>query len=225
MGIASKWRASRAVGALLLVSATTVNAMLIDNGAYTTDAATWLDWLDLTATRGLSFDDVSSQMAVGQPFAGWRFASRAEVTTFWADAGGIGPFTSEASGETDWVGRLESLWGKTYPFLYTVNGYRVQGTIAMTSDASLTCSACNLTVYLLDNIDISASSVGDFAEAIQLNEAYRWQGQAPIGHALIRRASIAVPEPPTLAMLLLGLASVVPSLARGVRKKLRRTAA
>jgi hypothetical protein len=197
------------VGAFLMVGATTTNAALIDHGSYTTDPISGLDWLDLTATRGLSYDDVSAQMGAGQQFEGWRFANRAVVNQFWINAGGTGPFTGLASGATNWVGQLQSLWGKTYPFVYTVNGYNVQGSIAMTHDPSPTCMTCNLTVYLLDNIDVSDSSLGDYAEIIQLNEAYRWQGQIPIGHALMRDTAAPIPEPATLPMFAVGLAAAI----------------
>lgn len=199
------------VGILLLCGASVANAALVDNGAYTTDTVTGCDWLDLTVTRGLSFDDVASRMGIGQQFEGWQFASRAEVTQFWTDAGGLGPFSGAASGETNWVGRLQSLWGKTYPFIYTVNGNLVQGTVAMTADVSTTCPTCNLTVYLLDNTNATDTSAGDFAEAVQLNEAYRSQGQVPIGLALVRESVPAVPEPENLPMIILGLLVIATS--------------
>ena len=200
-----------------LISGTAfASSQLLDNGNYTTDTHTGLDWLDLTETRGLSFDDVNSQMGIGQKYDGWRFASRADVTQFWADAGGQGPFTGTASGANNWVGELQYLWGKTYPFVYTVNGYLVQGTVAMTSDASITCPTCNLTVYLLDNINDNNSSVGDIAEALQLNEAYRSQGQVPIGHALIRQTS-PIPEPASLPLYALGLIAVTTFIQRARR--------
>jgi hypothetical protein len=186
---ASLQRALSGAIAVVLASAGAIcQAALLDNGNHTSDTATGLDWLDLTVTRGQSYDQVVAQMGAGGPYEGWRHATRAEVRQFWINAGGAGPFAGAAKGETNWVGRLQALWGKTYSFLYTVPpDYLVQGTIAMSADPSATCSLCNLTVYLLDNVNISESSVGDFAEAEQLNEAARSDGQTPIGHALVRQ--------------------------------------
>ena len=104
------------VGALLMSSVGCATAGLIDNTTYTTDTVTGLDWLDLTVTRGLSYDDVVGQFSSGQLYEGWRFASRTEVWEFWTNAGGTGPFSGGAAGATNWVGQLQTLWGKTYPF-------------------------------------------------------------------------------------------------------------
>jgi hypothetical protein len=190
---------------LAFSEASVANPVLLDHGVYTTDTVTGLDWLDLTETRGLSFDTVSDQLGVGERFHGWRFASRVDINQFWTDSGGVGPFTGPANGNVNWVGSLQYLWGKTYPFVYTVNGKTVQGSVAMTNDSSMTCATCNLTVYLLNNIDDSGSSVGDYAEALQLNEARRSDGQVPIGMALIRDSIAAVPEPATYSMMAAGI--------------------
>jgi hypothetical protein len=198
---------------------TSANAALVDNGLYTTDTITGIDWLDLTETNGKSFDEVSNQLNNGEKLEGWKFATRSDIDIFWTDAGGVGPFSGLANGKSNWVGQIQRLWGKTYPFVYLVNGYAVQGSIAMTSDKSGTCSTCNLTVYILDNIDLSDSNYGDYAEAIQLNEAYRSQGQVPIGMALIRNNSAPIPEPATLSMYALGLVAVL-SLVKRSRKSI-----
>lgn len=209
---------------VLITGAAATNAALIDHGSYTTDQISGLDWLDLTATRGMSYEEVIGQLSSGQKFEGWRFASRADVTKFWIDAGGVGPFTGLASGSTNWVGHLQTLWGKTYLSLYPVNGYLVQGTVAMIDEPSSTCVTCNRTVYLLDNADVSDSSLGDYAEAIQLNEAYRWQGQTPIGHALIRYTTSPVPEPATLPMFAVGLAMVLALVRRSDERSVKSAA-
>lgn len=52
-------------------------AALIDNGSYTTDTATGLEWLDLTTTNDQSLDEVTSRLGTGD-LVGWRFATRTE---------------------------------------------------------------------------------------------------------------------------------------------------
>jgi hypothetical protein len=211
----------RAILLSLISISSLVNAALIDHDTYSSDTATGMDWLDLTQTRGQSFDEVMSQTSAGQLLEGWRFATKAEIGQFWANAGGVAPFTGAAEGVNNWVGRLQALWGKTYPFIYAVNGHLVQGTIAMTGEASVTCATCNLTVYLLDNIDISNSSTGDYAELVQANEAYRWQGQTPIGHALVRQATAPIPEPASVMLAIFGLVATAFSTRRKIAEKMR----
>ena len=62
-------------------------------GNITRDDATGLDWLDLTASAGLSFNDVAGQFGSGQPFEGFRHATRAELETFFFTSAGITPGT------------------------------------------------------------------------------------------------------------------------------------
>jgi len=52
---------------------TIVNAALIDNGTYTTDTYTGLDWLDLSETSGLSYNDARLLLPE------WRYATNPEV--------------------------------------------------------------------------------------------------------------------------------------------------
>jgi hypothetical protein len=64
--------------ALLLFSFTGANAALVDNGGYTTDSASTLDWLDLEATAGLTINDALASNAT------WRLASNSEVENLFA---------------------------------------------------------------------------------------------------------------------------------------------
>lgn len=58
------------------------NAVLVDNGDYTTDTRTGLDWLDMSFSQGLSYN----ASIANNP--GWRAASKSEV----ANLLGIPPF-------------------------------------------------------------------------------------------------------------------------------------
>jgi len=197
------------IGAALISLCGVSHATIIDRDLFTTDSESGLDWLDLTETRGQSYDAIVSQMGAGQQYEGWRHASRDEVMTFWQDAGGIGPFTGAALGNANWVGELQRLWGVTYPYPYAhPHGYLLQTSIAMTNEPSPSCPACNVTVYLASNLNISDSNEGDLAEALQINENYRWNAQIPIGHALIRNSESEtrdISAPPPLALLAISL--------------------
>jgi hypothetical protein len=57
-----------------------VNAALIDSGSFTTDTASELDWLDLTATIGMSYTDALAANG------GWRYATNSEVENLFSVA-------------------------------------------------------------------------------------------------------------------------------------------
>jgi hypothetical protein len=77
-----------ATAATALILSTSANAAIIDNGTYTTDTSTGLDWLDLTATAGMSYNQVSAELGAGGIFEGWTYATRAQVSGFWDSFGG-----------------------------------------------------------------------------------------------------------------------------------------
>jgi hypothetical protein len=101
------------IGLALLISGQTHSAIL-DNGAYTTDTSSGLDWLDATESTSRSYDDVFGQL-MGGDFDGWRYASDMEVATFWDNAGGIAPYEGSlnGSGSASWISDLQALWGVT----------------------------------------------------------------------------------------------------------------
>ena len=45
------------------------------SGTITRDTTSGLDWLDVTVTRGLSYDQVLDEMAPGGAYTGWRYAT------------------------------------------------------------------------------------------------------------------------------------------------------
>lgn len=72
---------------ILIVFSSTANAALIDNGDYTTDTISGLDWLDLSFTEGLSYNDVSDGLAYGDEPQGWRMAKLAEAQNLFEQFG------------------------------------------------------------------------------------------------------------------------------------------
>ena len=62
----------------LLISASLTEAALIDNGGFTTDTVTGLDWLDMYHTDGNSYNQTLNAISGGGSLDGWRFATSAE---------------------------------------------------------------------------------------------------------------------------------------------------
>ncbi len=55
----------------------------------TQDTATGLDWLDLTASGGISYDDITLQFAPSGTYDGWRHATGAEVSGLFTGSAGL----------------------------------------------------------------------------------------------------------------------------------------
>ena len=88
---------------------TNVNAELIDKGHYTSDTLTGHDWLDLTQTRGVSYEYVASQLGKGGQFEGWAFATREQINAFFSNAGFGNKL--KTSSKLVPVSRILNLWG------------------------------------------------------------------------------------------------------------------
>jgi hypothetical protein len=58
------------------------NGAIEIDGPITRDTVTGLEWLDLTASVGKSYNQVSSLFDAGEEFEGWRHAWGSEITTF-----------------------------------------------------------------------------------------------------------------------------------------------
>lgn len=69
------------------LAALPASAAVVDYGTYFQDTNTGIYWLKLNETRGMAYDDVTSQLVVGGTFEGWRYATLAEVENFIAAYG------------------------------------------------------------------------------------------------------------------------------------------
>ncbi len=116
-----------------------VNAELVNHywktdgdNLITRDTVTNLDWLDLTETNDMSYNDVSAQLGAGGMFEGFRYATNAEVIALWSNnfatdlsAGAprdaFGPATQ---GVIDAAGFFGNIWNEYDPgdYDYGVTG-------------------------------------------------------------------------------------------------------
>lgn len=69
--------------------ASSASAAFIDSGDYLTDTDTGLDWLDVTTSLNMSYDEVSSQISAGGQFEGWRYATGDEFNTLLSSYTGV----------------------------------------------------------------------------------------------------------------------------------------
>ena len=66
---------------------TAYSSTILDQGIYTTDQISGLDWLDLTETNNLSYNYISSQLGAGGIYEGWSYATSLQVADLWSNFG------------------------------------------------------------------------------------------------------------------------------------------
>jgi len=173
---------------LLGLSISSANAAIVgflDNGTYTTDTFSGLDWLDASASNGRSFDDVSGNFGVGGDFEGWRYASTDEVTLFWDKAGGTPLFTGPVTGHEDWIGDLIDLWGSTDGNTLFTQVLAITGTPHDTESAG---------VWYANISDNTDDTLNDYAKTLN-GFVLEANPRNNFGSALVRNTVPAVPIP------------------------------
>jgi hypothetical protein len=105
------------VASLVLLGAIPSQAApLVDLGNNTYDPNTGLQWLDVTLTNNHSYNDiVANYLGVGDPYYGYRYATGAEVSTLFTDAGITNPYAGPINGNAPAILNLISLLGATVP--------------------------------------------------------------------------------------------------------------
>lgn len=181
---------------LQLVSHQSVQAAIVDNGSYTTDTVSGLDWLDLTTTEtlGKSYFDVELLLAVGKPYNGWRFAELSELDGLILNYTNLQSI-QEVNNSTDpnLFNGLITMLGQTN------NGEQISK--GLLKDI-LQGSSSHLVKSVVDRADTSRYELNGYQNPNK--------GVSDIGSFLVRATTFtevtAVPEPQTYAMFLLGMA-------------------
>lgn len=187
------------LASMALAPLSAAHATIIDHGSYLSDTTSGLDWLDLTATAGLSFNTVSAS----PPPGGWHYASLSDVATLFDDAGGVGPynFVNSNNGLVAFEGSatslLRSLMGDTSPL-------GLPGAAGITSDVDLSVGCCGpYPQFLAWYLDFPPTTnyllvpFGSFGPDASDPE---------VGSFLVRDTS--VPEPISLSLFGAGLAGL-----------------
>ena len=162
----------------------------------TIDTATSLEWLDLTTSTNRSYNDISSQFGAGGDFEGWRYATGNDVVGFIANAG-MTLYTRITVNYEPAV-QLLSLWGITGPYDFGAETYFV------TAELSPQNPETHHQYGVVDAYDPTPSG---YATEFQSD----WPddiGYELVGHALVRSSNL-VPEPSTIALLMIGGIAVV----------------
>jgi hypothetical protein len=200
---------------LFLLSGFQANATIIDNDIYTTDTATGLDWLDVTATLNLSSDTLSAQFAVGDSFEGWRYATGSEFNTVWSNITGGNPIDESTNSIDSYI----LLFGSTSDALHLALGV---------DNTDLACGAPSCGAHIVSGMIGESMMIGDFnyhaiatardwSENSNSVDGFTAQDTtvgfddvpyAGLGHWLVRASSTAVPEPSIIALFALGFVGI-----------------
>ena len=178
---------------LLLLFVVSVQAEpLVDNGNITYDPNTGLDWLDWTLSTNLTHSYVSGQFADGGVFEGWRHALASEISTLFANAGIEEGVTSAANYAP--ASALGALIGWTWP------GDPMKS-YGFAHEAPYGGARWYAYLYLDDTSGFAYSTSGAASTTYATPE---------MGHALVRehQAQDPIPEPSTLALLVVGLLGI-----------------
>ncbi len=192
------WRIASLI--VVLIVSTDVSALLIDNGSYTTDTERGLDWLDLTETIGMSYNDVSSQFGFGGLFEGWQYATRNEISTLINAAGGDGIYNGRSTSNNGVVIPLLELWGGT------AGQYESR---VLTGD-----SAGHGNVYFVGLFDDPSYYYSLTSDSISMFDDMIFPvlfGSPVLGSALVRST---VPEPTTMWLLGVGVFALFGAIRR-----------
>ena len=84
---------------IIFALSSSVNAAIIDLGNITRDTSTSLEWLDVTESLDLSYNQVISEMYIGGLYEGWRYATPKELDQLITNFGYI-PVDTNCHGPT-----------------------------------------------------------------------------------------------------------------------------
>lgn len=176
-----------------------VQANLIDHVEYTTDTDGGLDWLDVTASAGMSYNYVKSQFVSTGYFAGWRYADEMEVYNL------LYGHTGEGKIDEMWISNgnksVDDLVSKLGFF---VDDEHVNHEVWGMHYGNGAIGEAYVPVAWIYDMEINMGSGGLIdrweVERIMVSDLGKIEH---IGSFLVRAS--AVPEPATLSLLSLGL--------------------
>ena len=175
-----------------------------NNGTYTTDAISGLEWLNTSTTLGLSYNEVLGKISSGGVLSGWRFASATDFNQMLTDYSGqtINSLYQPVY-TTDIFSSLVDLLQPTIVWHYS-NGEYSKNVYGLTSDPSAYISGYMNVAHIIvtpNNGDLGPSSTYAFGGS-QLPDFV----DATVASFLVRESTTTpAPEPASIVLLATGL--------------------
>jgi hypothetical protein len=205
------------VSIALILGNSYVSAAIVDNDKFTTDTISGLDWMDVTETSGLSFDEVSVQLGIGGAYEGWRYATDIEFNTL------VGNYTSKIITEFGFVNQEPNLidglvillgstldtfyvknYGKTFDAYYGfTEGEGVDRTFGIINDTK--DNSVQWLAIILDNDGILVEADYTMAHTGLLVDYNGLNSIQDIGSYLVRDTFLTVPTPTVAILMVPGL--------------------
>ena len=151
------------------------HAAFVDHGTYITDTDTGYDWLKLTETVGLSFNEVAGDLGAGGQFAGWHYENTDPNTNLYNIVSGMDVY--ELNSFLDLYGDLGAPGDPTSSLDYVITG-------EYSAEPGFLDSW-----YIKADTDPSNPDI-----SINFNQLYGADTVFPLtGHALVRVSAVPIP--------------------------------
>ena len=156
----------------------------------TVDTTAGLEWLDLTLSTGLSFDEVAAELGPGGLFEGFRHATAAEIATFWGNAGITVP--NQFALEDPNVNPLIGTWGVTRDPAFLDHSFA-------NYDDSIDGSAAALHGMAFLSSNSRGTEQAEFMADYDFACGLYPSNFSEAGSALVRPVPVPVNQPPTIS--------------------------
>lgn len=219
---------------LFLIWGSVAKAVIIDHGRYLTDTESGLDWLKLEETYNMSISDVLAKSVPGGILEGWRYATDYEFSVL------VGNYTGVPTGslgmtiiEDDLIDGLITLLTSTIDLMYReLFGVTLDDFIGVPEGNGLDISRGILFLFGFGRFNtgelVDHDGWSPFWDYLIIGNYHlpsvdENDHQKGLSSFLVRGTVTSVPEPKSLALVVMGLGILAAFLSRRTELSLNTT--
>ena len=196
-----------AVMGAALLSSFSANAAILDLGTITRDTDSGLDWLDVTETRDISWNEMSIELGVGGDYEGWRYATSSDLDTLIGNFGYI-PVTQNCnsgltfcdhlvSGDSAPLEQMIRTLGDTLAAAYEESGSPIvipsDGAGGTTGLIWYDISGFEVEIGRIWDREFTTGDLDDIVHSRSITNMYPNESSPQIGSFLVRASPIPIP--------------------------------